>query len=170
MLGLKAALFLVTLFFNRDQFIFPVYCVALRTVVLTQLLKMYLFWWQDRIWEFLLFLLACHQKWGGVCETTPPQLPWKQGQLLKSRQLKTEAISEPQGMSDTYSCVLLRPVVLNLLGEQNIFLTCLKSNLDHCSYSAVSCIWCMSKTVFFKWVPVNAVLVEIFQWAFCLVK
>lgn len=72
MLGWKATPFLVTLFFFYwDEFGFLVYCVALRTLVLTQLLKMYLFQWQERIWEFLLFLLDCHQKWGAVCETTP---------------------------------------------------------------------------------------------------
>lgn len=75
-LGLKAAPFLVTHFFCWDGFGFLVHCVALCTVVLTQLLKMYLFWWQDRIWEFLLFLLDFHQKWGAVCETTPtPSCP-----------------------------------------------------------------------------------------------
>lgn len=60
--------------------------------------------------------------------------------------------------------------VLMLTEEQNIFLTCLKSHADRCSYSSVSCILCASKTVFFKWVLANAVIVEIFQWAFCLVK
>lgn len=43
-------------------------------------------------------------KVGSVCETIALlHLSRKQGQLLKSWQLKREAISEPWGMSDTYS-------------------------------------------------------------------
>lgn len=99
------------------------------------------------MWEFLLFLLAWRQKQGVVCcmSLLEEKLFAEISTIRKIDRLFPK-LSEylKAGAGVLLLCVLM------LTEEQNIFLTCLKSHADRCSYSSVSCILCASKTVFFK--------------------
>lgn len=105
MLGLKAAPFLVTLFFLTEIssfFQFTVWPYVL--LCWHSCWKCTFFGGKTGYGNFYCFCwLATKNRGLYVKPPPPPQQPWEQGQLLKSQQLKREAISEPQGMSDTYS-------------------------------------------------------------------